>query len=73
MLDKLSVSFSILLYVILCLFRYEECKEKLIPFLKKVGFNPKTGLTSTTYVRGGRGAWGSKELDCSWEILDFMQ
>ncbi|XP_019613646.1 PREDICTED: LOW QUALITY PROTEIN: eukaryotic peptide chain release factor GTP-binding subunit ERF3A-like [Branchiostoma belcheri] len=24
--------------------RYEECKEKLIPFLKKVGFNPKKDL-----------------------------
>ena len=23
--------------------RYEECKMKLTPFLKKVGFNPKTG------------------------------
>jgi peptide chain release factor subunit 3 len=23
--------------------RYEECKTKLTPFLKKVGFNPKTG------------------------------
>ena len=21
-------------------FRYEECKEKLTPYLKKVGFNP---------------------------------
>ena len=25
-------------------FRYEECKTKLTPFLKKVGFNPKTGV-----------------------------
>ena len=25
--------------------RYEECKTKLTPFLKKVGFNPKTGET----------------------------
>ena len=24
--------------------RYEECKTKLTPFLKKVGFNPKTDL-----------------------------
>ncbi|CAK9299849.1 unnamed protein product [Gordionus sp. m RMFG-2023] len=24
--------------------RYKECKEKLLPFLKKVGFNPKTDL-----------------------------
>lgn len=23
--------------------RYDECRTKLIPFLKKVGFNPKTG------------------------------
>lgn len=28
----------------LILRRYDECKEKLVPFLKKVGFNPKTGL-----------------------------
>lgn len=26
--------------------RYEECKEKLVPFLKKVGFNPKRTFTS---------------------------
>lgn len=25
------------------IFRFEECKTKLTPFLKKVGFNPKTG------------------------------
>uniref|UniRef100_A0A4W5KS24 G1 to S phase transition 1 n=1 Tax=Hucho hucho TaxID=62062 RepID=A0A4W5KS24_9TELE len=24
--------------------RYEECKEKLVPFLKKVGFNPKKDI-----------------------------
>ena len=29
-----------------CMFRYEECKTKLTPFLKKVGFNPKTGQAS---------------------------
>ena len=29
------------LMCLLC--RYEECKTKLTPFLKKVGFNPKTG------------------------------
>lgn len=23
--------------------RYEECKTKLTPFLRKLGFNPKTG------------------------------
>ena len=23
--------------------RYKECKTKLTPFLKKVGFNPRTG------------------------------
>lgn len=27
----------------LCCCRYEECKTKLTPFLKKVGFNPKSG------------------------------
>nr|XP_057917564.1 eukaryotic peptide chain release factor GTP-binding subunit ERF3A [Doryrhamphus excisus] len=26
------------------LHRYEECKEKLVPFLKKVGFNPKKDI-----------------------------
>jgi len=25
-------------------FRYNECKEKLIPYLRKVGFNPKTDI-----------------------------
>lgn len=30
--------------------RYEECKTKLTPFLKKVGFNPKTGETKTIYM-----------------------
>lgn len=24
--------------------RYEECKEKLVPFLKKVGFNPRKDI-----------------------------
>lgn len=37
-----------LLYIIIELFininRYEECKEKLVPFLKKVGFNPKKDI-----------------------------
>uniref|UniRef100_A0A672JU87 G1 to S phase transition 2 n=1 Tax=Sinocyclocheilus grahami TaxID=75366 RepID=A0A672JU87_SINGR len=46
--------------------RYEECKEKLVPFLKKVGFNPKkdihfmpcSGMT-------GANLQESSEL-CSW-------
>lgn len=25
-------------------FRYNECKEKLIPYLKKCGFNPKVDV-----------------------------
>ena len=25
-------------------FRYNECKDKLVPYLKKCGFNPKTDI-----------------------------
>uniref|UniRef100_A0A8C2WMG8 G1 to S phase transition 1 n=1 Tax=Cyclopterus lumpus TaxID=8103 RepID=A0A8C2WMG8_CYCLU len=46
--------------------RYEECKEKLVPFLKKVGFNPKkdihfmpcSGLTGANLK--------DPVLECSW-------
>ena len=42
--------------------RYEECKTKLTPFLKKVGFNPKTGgwvcvLTKLTPFLKKVGRW----------------
>ena len=32
-----------IMYSYVYFYRYEECKTKLTPFLKKVGFNPKTG------------------------------
>ena len=28
--------------------RYDECRTKLTPFLKKVGFNPKTGVCTSS-------------------------
>lgn len=31
-------------YSVCVSFRYEECKEKLVPFLKKVGFNPRKDI-----------------------------
>ena len=30
-------------HICCCIRRYEECKVKLLPFLKKVGFNPNRG------------------------------
>ncbi|XP_035694976.1 eukaryotic peptide chain release factor GTP-binding subunit ERF3A-like isoform X1 [Branchiostoma floridae] len=61
--------------------RYEECKEKLIPFLKKVGFNPKKDLYFIP-VSGYTGA-NLKEPDreiCPWysgppliQYLDELQ
>lgn len=48
--------------------RYEECKEKLIPFLKKVGFNPKTDIHFMP-CSGLTGANIKEELDpsvCKW-------
>ena len=34
-------------YTVPC--RFEECKTKLTPFLKTVGFNPKTGTVFMCY------------------------
>ncbi|CAB3989409.1 eukaryotic peptide chain release factor GTP-binding subunit ERF3A isoform X1 [Paramuricea clavata] len=48
--------------------RYEECKDKLIPFLKKVGFNPKTDMHFMP-CSGLTGANIKEELDpnvCKW-------
>lgn len=46
--------------------RYEECKEKLVPFLKKVGFNPKKDI----YFMPCSGLTGANLKDpvpeCSW-------
>lgn len=46
--------------------RYEECKEKLVPFLKKVGFNPKKDV----YFMPCSGLTGSNLKDpvpeCTW-------
>ena len=30
---------------IVIVIRYNECKEKLLPYLKKLGFNPQKDLT----------------------------
>ncbi|XP_055746278.1 eukaryotic peptide chain release factor GTP-binding subunit ERF3A-like [Salvelinus fontinalis] len=46
--------------------RYEECKEKLVPFLKKVGFNPKKDI----YFMPCSGLTGANLKDpieeCTW-------
>lgn len=41
LLEKNTVGDNVII-IVYC--RYEECKTKLTPFLKKVGFNPKTGM-----------------------------
>ncbi|XP_041714734.1 eukaryotic peptide chain release factor GTP-binding subunit ERF3A isoform X2 [Coregonus clupeaformis] len=53
--------------------RYEECKEKLVPFLKKVGFNPKKDI----YFMPCSGLTGANLKDpieeCTWYIgLPFI-
>uniref|UniRef100_W5MKW1 G1 to S phase transition 1, like n=1 Tax=Lepisosteus oculatus TaxID=7918 RepID=W5MKW1_LEPOC len=46
--------------------RYEECKEKLVPFLKKVGFNPKKDIHFMP-CSGLTGANLKEPADlCSW-------
>ncbi|XP_040212871.1 eukaryotic peptide chain release factor GTP-binding subunit ERF3A isoform X2 [Rana temporaria] len=46
--------------------RYEECKEKLVPFLKKVGFNPKKDIHFMP-CSGLTGANLKDPVDCcSW-------
>ncbi|XP_030840086.1 eukaryotic peptide chain release factor GTP-binding subunit ERF3A [Strongylocentrotus purpuratus] len=46
--------------------RYEECKEKLLPFLRKVGFNPKKDIHFIP-VSGITGANLKTESDqCPW-------
>lgn len=48
--------------------RYNECKEKLVPYLKKCGFNPKTDLTFMP-VSGFTGAFlkdSAAESVCPW-------
>uniref|UniRef100_A0A671V4N1 G1 to S phase transition 1, like n=1 Tax=Sparus aurata TaxID=8175 RepID=A0A671V4N1_SPAAU len=46
--------------------RYEECKEKLVPFLKKVGFNPKKDIHFMP-CSGLTGANLKEPTDmCSW-------
>lgn len=53
--------------------RYEECKEKLIPFLKKVGFNPKKDIHFMP-CSGLTGANLKEQSDfCPWYIgLPFI-
>ncbi|XP_055507826.1 eukaryotic peptide chain release factor GTP-binding subunit ERF3A isoform X2 [Leucoraja erinacea] len=53
--------------------RYEECKEKLVPFLKKVGFNPKKDI----YFMPCSGLTGAnlkeRAENCMWYIgLPFI-
>uniref|UniRef100_A0AAY4C1Q1 Tr-type G domain-containing protein n=1 Tax=Denticeps clupeoides TaxID=299321 RepID=A0AAY4C1Q1_9TELE len=46
--------------------RYEECKEKLVPFLKKVGFNPRKDIHFMP-CSGLTGANLKEPVDfCSW-------
>ncbi|KAM9578018.1 LOW QUALITY PROTEIN: eukaryotic peptide chain release factor GTP-binding subunit ERF3B [Trichechus inunguis] len=54
--------------------RYEECKEKLVPFLKKVGFNPKKDIHFMP-CSGLTGANLKEQSDfCSWYTgLPFIQ
>ncbi|XP_040829247.1 eukaryotic peptide chain release factor GTP-binding subunit ERF3A isoform X1 [Ochotona curzoniae] len=53
--------------------RYEECKEKLVPFLKKVGFNPKKDIHFMP-CSGLTGANLKEQSDfCPWYIgLPFI-
>ncbi|XP_068100802.1 eukaryotic peptide chain release factor GTP-binding subunit ERF3A isoform X2 [Hyperolius riggenbachi] len=53
--------------------RYEECKEKLVPFLKKVGFNPKKDIHFMP-CSGLTGANLKEPVDCCpWYIgLPFI-
>ncbi|XP_036596491.1 eukaryotic peptide chain release factor GTP-binding subunit ERF3A-like [Trichosurus vulpecula] len=53
--------------------RYEECKEKLVPFLKKVGFNPKKDIHFMP-CSGLTGANLKEQSDfCTWYIgLPFI-
>ncbi|XP_077131262.1 eukaryotic peptide chain release factor GTP-binding subunit ERF3A [Ranitomeya variabilis] len=53
--------------------RYEECKEKLVPFLKKVGFNPKKDIHFMP-CSGLTGANLKEPVDsCPWYIgLPFI-
>uniref|UniRef100_A0A4X2LLT7 Tr-type G domain-containing protein n=1 Tax=Vombatus ursinus TaxID=29139 RepID=A0A4X2LLT7_VOMUR len=53
--------------------RYEECKEKLVPFLKKVGFNPKKDIHFLP-CSGLTGANLKEQSDfCPWYIgLPFI-
>lgn len=48
--------------------RYEECKTKLTPFLKKVGFNPKTDLMfiPVSGLTGANIRDVTTEAVCSW-------
>ena len=51
---------------VVCTLRYEECKEKLVPFLKKVGFNPKKDIHFMP-CSGLTGANLKEPTDmCSW-------
>jgi len=58
--------------------RFEECKTKLTPFLKKVGFNPKTGESCVDdkerglrHGRGG-GGWIFYEIPHDCQVLGCL-
>lgn len=52
--------------------RYDECKEKLVPFLKKVGFNPKKDIYFMP-CSGLTGANLKEPADmCSWYMYVLL-
>lgn len=61
--------------------RYKECRDKLLPFLKKTGFNPKTEVhcLPCSGIRGWFLRESAPESECPWyrgptllELLDKM-
>ncbi|KAL5473269.1 hypothetical protein EMCRGX_G027727 [Ephydatia muelleri] len=53
--------------------RFEECKTKLIPFLKKVGFNPKTDIffISVSWLLGTNLKEQGQDV-CSWYRMPIV-
>ena len=56
-----STFFSAVCVLFLLDLRYDECRTKLTPFLKKVGFNPRTG-----------GCSGSQDIMSFYEIVHVL-
>ncbi len=48
--------------------RYKECEEKLIPFLKKVGFNPKKDIffIPVSGITGANLKESATNTSCPW-------